>query len=287
MNQFYEIKGIKREFSVAKTPQQNGVAERKNRTLTKADRTMLADLKLPTTFWAEAVNTTYALTKSMNYKPVVAGNQSNDSVGTKACDNVGKTRVEIVPDKDYILLPLWTQDPPVFSSLKDSPGAIFKPSGEEKKKDVEDPGNEDSEVSSIEEPRVNQEKDANVNNTNNINTVRPIDNAVGIEDNVVDENIVYRCAVDPNIPDLEEISRFGDAKDANSGADMNNLDTYFKIFLAYASFKDFVVYQMDVKSAFLFGKIEEEVYVYQPPGFEDPDFPDRVYKVEKALYGLH
>ncbi|GKB83863.1 putative ribonuclease H-like domain-containing protein [Tanacetum coccineum] len=59
------------------------------------------------------------------------------------------------------------------------------------------------------------------------------------------------------------------------------------LFLAYALFKDFVVYQMDVKSAFLYGKIEEEVYVCQPPGFEDPDFPDRVYKVEKALYGLH
>ncbi|GJY96704.1 retrovirus-related pol polyprotein from transposon TNT 1-94 [Tanacetum coccineum] len=60
-----------------------------------------------------------------------------------------------------------------------------------------------------------------------------------------------------------------------------------RLFLAYASFKDFVVYQMDVKSAFLYGKIEEEVYVCQPPGFEDPNFPDRVYKVEKALYGLH
>ncbi|GKB30405.1 putative ribonuclease H-like domain-containing protein [Tanacetum coccineum] len=60
-----------------------------------------------------------------------------------------------------------------------------------------------------------------------------------------------------------------------------------RLFLAYASFKDFVVYQMDVKSAFLYGKIEEEVYVYQPPGFKDPDFPSRVYKVEKALYGLH
>ncbi|GKE68288.1 putative ribonuclease H-like domain-containing protein [Tanacetum coccineum] len=55
-----------------------------------------------------------------------------------------------------------------------------------------------------------------------------------------------------------------------------------RLFLAYALFKDFVVYQMDVKSAFLYGKIEEEVYVCQPPGFEDPDFPDRVYKVEKA-----
>ncbi|GJW73458.1 putative ribonuclease H-like domain-containing protein [Tanacetum coccineum] len=60
-----------------------------------------------------------------------------------------------------------------------------------------------------------------------------------------------------------------------------------RLILAYASFKDFVVYQMDVKSDFLYGKIEEEVYVCQPPGFEDPHFPDKVYKVEKALYGLH
>ncbi|GJT89345.1 putative ribonuclease H-like domain-containing protein [Tanacetum coccineum] len=57
MNQFCERKGIKREFSIARTPQQNGVAERKNRTLIEATRTMLADSKLPTTFWAEAVNT--------------------------------------------------------------------------------------------------------------------------------------------------------------------------------------------------------------------------------------
>ncbi|GKB12534.1 putative ribonuclease H-like domain-containing protein, partial [Tanacetum coccineum] len=60
-----------------------------------------------------------------------------------------------------------------------------------------------------------------------------------------------------------------------------------RLFLAYASFKDFVVYQMDVNSAFLYGKIKEEVYVCQPAGFEDLDFLDRVYKVEKALYGLH
>nr|GEX19790.1 hypothetical protein [Tanacetum cinerariifolium] len=60
-----------------------------------------------------------------------------------------------------------------------------------------------------------------------------------------------------------------------------------RLFLAYASFMGFMVYQMDVKSAFLYGTIEEEVYVCQPPGFEDPDYPDKVYKVVKALYGLH
>nr|GFA23414.1 putative ribonuclease H-like domain-containing protein [Tanacetum cinerariifolium] len=60
-----------------------------------------------------------------------------------------------------------------------------------------------------------------------------------------------------------------------------------RLFLAYASFMGFLVYQMDVKSGFLYGTIEKEVYVYQPPGFEDPEHPDKVYKVVKALYGLH
>ncbi|GJR99977.1 putative ribonuclease H-like domain-containing protein [Tanacetum coccineum] len=57
--------------------------------------------------------------------------------------------------------------------------------------------------------------------------------------------------------------------------------------LAYASYMGFMVYQMDVKSAFLYCQIEEEVYVCQPPGFKDPNHPDKVYKVVKALYGQH
>ncbi|GJV79499.1 putative ribonuclease H-like domain-containing protein [Tanacetum coccineum] len=60
-----------------------------------------------------------------------------------------------------------------------------------------------------------------------------------------------------------------------------------RIFLAFASYKGLIVYQMDVKSAFLYGKIDEEVYVSQPPGFLDPKYPEKVYKVVKALYGLH
>ncbi|GJX82607.1 putative reverse transcriptase domain-containing protein [Tanacetum coccineum] len=216
MNQFCEIKGIKREFSVARTPQQNGVAKRINRTLIEAARTMLADSKLPTTFWAEAVNTACsvqnkvlvikpqnktpyelflgrkpalsfmrpfgspikilntidhlgsgpnwlfdidALTKSINYKPIVVGNQSNGNAGTKACNDAGKARMEIVPGKDYILLPMWPADPLFSQDSKSSPDARFKPSEEEEKKDAKDPGNKDSKVPSTEEPRVNQEKD--------------------------------------------------------------------------------------------------------------------------------
>nr|GEY18494.1 putative ribonuclease H-like domain-containing protein [Tanacetum cinerariifolium] len=60
-----------------------------------------------------------------------------------------------------------------------------------------------------------------------------------------------------------------------------------RLFLAYASFMGFTVYQMDAKSAFLYGPIDEEVYVMHPFEFQDPEFPARVYKVEKAMYGLH
>ncbi|GJX12704.1 putative ribonuclease H-like domain-containing protein [Tanacetum coccineum] len=60
-----------------------------------------------------------------------------------------------------------------------------------------------------------------------------------------------------------------------------------RIFLAFASYMGFIVYQMDVKSAFLYGTIDEEVYVSQPLGFVDPKCPKKVYKVVKALYGLH
>ncbi|GJZ21044.1 ribonuclease H-like domain-containing protein, partial [Tanacetum coccineum] len=195
MNQFCEIKGINREFSIARTPQQNGVAERKNLTLIEAARTMLVDSNLPTTFYAEVNTACYvqnrfdekadegffvgystnnkafwvfnsrtrivennlhvkfskdtpniagsgpkwlfdidALTKSINYEPVVTGNQSNGNAGTKVCDNTGKARVETLPGKDYILLPLWTQVLPFSSSLMDSPEAGFKPSGRRRRK---------------------------------------------------------------------------------------------------------------------------------------------------------
>ena len=59
-----------------------------------------------------------------------------------------------------------------------------------------------------------------------------------------------------------------------------------RILLAFAASNRFKLYQMDVKSAFLNGYTEEEVYVRQPPGFENPKFPNHIFKLHKALYGL-
>ncbi|GJS73822.1 putative ribonuclease H-like domain-containing protein [Tanacetum coccineum] len=492
MNQFFKMKGIKREFSVARTPQQNRVAKRKNRTLIEAVRTMLADSKIPTTFWAEAVNTACyvqnrvlvikphnktpyelfhgrtpslsfmrpfgcpvtilntldhlgkfdgkadegffvgysvnskafrvfnsrtriveatlhitflenkpnvvgsgpewlfdidTLSKSMNYKPVIAGNQTNGDAGTKESIYASQAGKKIVPDQEYILLPLWTSNPLLSKGPKNTKDYASK-------KVTKDSENKESEVLSTNEPRVNQEKDANVNSTNNINTVSSTVNTASINDNAVDENIVYGCEDDPNIPNFKEIV-YSDDEDVGAKANMTNLDTHIlvspipttrihkdhpveqiigdihsapqtkrmikrvtnhvepkkkvwtfvdlpngkraivtkwvymnkkdkrgivvrnkvrlvaqgytqeegidydevfapvarieviRLFLANALFMNFIVYQMDMKSAFLYGKIEKEVYVCQPSGFEDPEFLDRVYKVEKALYGLH
>ncbi|GKC91055.1 retrovirus-related pol polyprotein from transposon TNT 1-94 [Tanacetum coccineum] len=59
-----------------------------------------------------------------------------------------------------------------------------------------------------------------------------------------------------------------------------------RIFVAYAAYKSFPIYQMDVKMEFLNGPLKEEVYVAQPDGFVDPDHPKKVYRFRKALYGL-
>nr|GEX26226.1 ribonuclease H-like domain-containing protein [Tanacetum cinerariifolium] len=234
----------------------------------------------------------YALTKSMNYKPVDVGDQSNGSVGTKACDNV----VDVGDQSNGSL----------GTKACDNVGKN-RVETEEEKKDTEDPGNEDSKAPITENPRVNQEKD-NVNNTNIVNAVSSTVNVASNEVNTVGRKSSIELLDDPNITELEDISIFEDSNKDVFGveADLNNLESTFQIsidydevfalvakigsirlFLAYASFKDFVVYQMDVKSAFLYGKIKKEVYVCQPPGFEDLDFPEKVYKVEKALYGLH
>ncbi|GJV58640.1 putative ribonuclease H-like domain-containing protein [Tanacetum coccineum] len=136
-----------------------------------------------------------------------------------------------------------------FRNSKDSPDARFKPLGEKKKKDDEDPGNEsgnptegkDSEVPSIEEPRIKQEKDDNINSTNNINTVSDGNitnnvtavsstvNAAGTEVNAVDPKTSIELPNDLTMPELEDIVYSDDDEDVGAEADINNLDAFMPI----------------------------------------------------------
>ncbi|GKA95633.1 hypothetical protein Tco_0817728 [Tanacetum coccineum] len=172
-----------------------------------------------------------ALTRTMNYEPIVAGTQSNGFAGTKASDNAGQARKETEPVKDYILLPLWTADPPYSQDPKSSHDDGSKPSSDDGKKVDEDP-RKDSECK-------DQEKEDNVNNTNNVNTAGNVNtvsstvNAAGTNEvNAVGGKTSIELPFDPNMPALEDDSIFDfsrDDEDDGVVADMNNLDTTIQV----------------------------------------------------------
>nr|GEX76323.1 putative ribonuclease H-like domain-containing protein [Tanacetum cinerariifolium] len=446
LNQFCGIKGIKREFSVPRTPQQNGIAERKNKTLIEAARTMLAYSLLPIPFWAEAVNTACyvqnrvlvtkphnktpyellhgrtpcigfmrpfgcfvtilntldslckfegnvdegflvgysvsskafrvfnsrtrivqetlhvnflknkpniagsgptclfdidSLTRTMNYQPVTTGNQINPSADFQDKFNVEKAGEEI--DQQYVLFPLWSSG---STNPQNNDGdATFD--GKEHDFDAKKPESDVSVFPSSSAQDLSAEfEDCSNNNINEVNAAGTIVPTVG--QNSPNSTNTFSVAGpsnaasptygkslfidtsqlpnDPDMPELEDITYSDDEDDVGAKADFNNLETSITIspIPTKKVHKDhhvsqiigdlssttqtrrgtqegtsssqrsnlcllhgLMVFQMDVKSAFLYGTIEEEVYVCQPPGFEDSDHPDKVYKVVKALYGLH
>ncbi|GJT96901.1 putative ribonuclease H-like domain-containing protein [Tanacetum coccineum] len=398
MSEFCEKKGIKREFSIARTPQQNGIAKRRNRTLIEVAITMLADSKLPTTFWAEAVNTAcyvqnrvlvgkpynktpYELfrgrTPSLSFmkpfgchitilntldhlgkfdvkfddgffvgyslnskafrvynirtrkveenlhvrfledKPIIAG--TKESIG--ACHSSEETG----SSQYYILMPLWKDGSLFDSSSKDASNDEPQPSNDAEKKDDEG-GIDDQEMTK--------------NSAQDINTAGPSINTASINFNTGSLNI---NTVSPTVPTAPLESTYVDFFGDESELDLSNIATTYpvpttpntrihkdhsldhmivwtlvdlpygkrvigtkwvyinkkdergivirnKVRLVaqgYTQEKGIDYDEMDVKSAFHYSKIEKEVYFGQALGFEDPEFPDKVYKVEKALYGLH
>ncbi|GJV34743.1 putative ribonuclease H-like domain-containing protein [Tanacetum coccineum] len=160
--------------------------------------------------------------ENLHVQFIIAGNQSTGNAGTKASDDAGKARMETVPGKDYILLPLWTADPPFSQSSKSSPDARFKPSEDDEKNVTEEPGKEGGD-SSKDDERHDQEKDASVNSTNNVNA------ASTNEVNVVGRKAIIELPDDPNMPDLEDIIYSDDDEDVGAEADMNNLDAFMPV----------------------------------------------------------
>nr|GEV22393.1 hypothetical protein [Tanacetum cinerariifolium] len=388
---FCEIKGIKTEFSVPRTPQQNGIAERKNRTLIEAARTMLADSLLPIPFWAEAVNTAcYVQNRVFMTKP-------QDKTPYELLN--GRTpREEIV--QQYVLFPIWfssSTNPQntdgyaafdekelEFDEKKPESEVNVSPSSSARSKKHDDKTKREAKGKSHVESLTgyrnlsSEFEDFSDNSINEVNAVDTLVPAVGQlspnntntfsateleditysddEDNVGAEadfnNLETSITVSP-IPttsvykDHHVTQIIGDlssttqtrsmtrvAKDQGGLSQINNDDFHtcmfacfllqeepkrvhqaikdlswieamhkellqfkmqkkegidykevfalvarieaIRLFLAYTYFMGFMVYQMDVKSAFLYGTIKEEVYVCQPLGFEDPDYPDKM-----------
>nr|GEZ40746.1 zinc finger, CCHC-type [Tanacetum cinerariifolium] len=303
--ELYRLKRIKREYSNARTPQQNGVAERKNRTVIKAARTMVYNLEtkrveenLHVNFLENKPNVArkgYAwmfdldyLTNSMNYEPVTVENQANksagpkednNSVGTQANDDQGANLEEIDLNEKHFVMPIWSACSTTVKSLGDKieknsnfktcekpinqVGHIFLEELVKLKRQEKEANNV---AESLRKEATHDIQNANTSSTNLLNTVSTPLSIIGPSREFNDGELSYPD--DPLMPHLEDI--------------YTSLSEGIFTDLSYDE-----VYQMDVMSAFLYGTIDEELYVSQPPGFVDPKFHIKVYKVVKALYGLH
>ncbi|GJV62157.1 putative ribonuclease H-like domain-containing protein [Tanacetum coccineum] len=299
-----DMKNIIPKESSARTPQQNGIAERRNRTLIEAAKTMLADSKLPTTFWVTAVNSCVmcqkgkfdgkfdegffvgysmnsdgpkwlfdidVLTKSMNYVPVVVGINSNDLVGC------------VPPHRLF------------DSSSKNASNDEPQPSS--------DAGKKDDEVTTapLEATHANlfgDETEVDMSNITTTYLVHSTPNTRIYKDHSLD-HVISDVQSEPlktvwTLVDLPHGKRaigtkwvYRNKKDERGIVIRNKARLVAQ---GYTQEEGIDYDEMNVKSAFLYGKIEEEVYVFffiTSRVFEDPEFLDRVYKVEKALYGLH
>nr|GEU83761.1 hypothetical protein [Tanacetum cinerariifolium] len=364
IDDYSRMKGIKREFSVPRTPQQNSIVERKNRTLIEAARTMLADLLLPIPFWAEAVNTAcYVQKRVLVTKPqnktlyeLLHGRTPNKGVIDSGCSrnmtgnmsylsdfkklNGGYVAFEGNPKggkisrKGKIRTGKLDFDDVYF--VKELKFNLFSVSQMcDKKNSVLFTDIECLVLSpEFKLPNENQvllrvPREKNMYNVNLKNIVPSGDLTCLFEKATIDEsNLWHRRLGHINFKTINKLVKgnlvrglptkvFENdntcvackkgqmatgkensnpfmaatqtrrmtrvAQDQGGLSQINNDDFH----TSYASFMGFMVYQMDVKSAFLYGTIKEEVYVCQPPRFEDPDYPGKVYKVVKELYGLH
>nr|GEU89941.1 uncharacterized mitochondrial protein AtMg00810-like [Tanacetum cinerariifolium] len=203
------------------------------------------------------------LTQSMKYEPVVTGNQPNSSAGIQEYFDAGKAGKGNV--QQYVLLPLWSlrskdpqnTDADATFEVKEPESAVHvSPRVQNLREEFEEFSSNSTTGVNAASVLVTAAEPNSTNSTKSFNAAGP--------SNSVEEGIDYEEVFAP-VARIEAI----------------------RLFLAYASFMGFMVYQIDVKSAFLYGTIKEKVYVCQPPGFEDLDYPDKVYKVVKALYGLH
>nr|GEV53723.1 retrovirus-related Pol polyprotein from transposon TNT 1-94 [Tanacetum cinerariifolium] len=374
---------IKGEYSNARTPQQNKVAERKNRTLIEATRTMLADSFLPTIFWAEAVNTAcYVLNRVLVTKPqnktpyeLLTGRQpiisylrpfGSHVTILNTIDHLGK--FDLKSDSGFLVgyslnskafrvynletkrveenlhnantnstnllndvsTPISTAGPSI--ALNDGePLYLDDPSMAHLEDIYASPSEGTFTDSSYDGEDVitdfnNLETTVNVSptTTTRIRTIHPKTQIIGDPLSVVQTRSkvnknseayalkiwilvdlpfrkkaigtkwVYRNKKDKKGVIVRNKARLvAQGLRQEEVIDYDDVFAYvarieaIRIFLAFASYMGFIVYQMDVKIAFLYGTIDEEVYVIQPLRFIDPKFPNKVYKVVKALYGLH
>nr|GEW36050.1 hypothetical protein [Tanacetum cinerariifolium] len=352
MNELCEEKDIKREYSIARTPQQNEVAERRNKTLIeKKVLVVTPHFKNP---YELLRGRTHALSFMRPFGCHVTILNTLDHLGNfdgksdeglfvgyftnSKAFRVYNTRTRKVEENLHIKFlenkPLIVGDGPkwLFNIDTLTESMNYVPvitstnsndfAGKRASLDV-DGDNKDNDGPSTESKIDNQERPNAKNSTKDVNTIGPsintsilnintaslTVNTVRLSDDFfsTDNDMRSLDGVELDISNISTIylvpttlnTRINKDYSLDNGCTQEkgiDYDEVFSpvarieaiwLFLAYASFMGFLVYQMDVKSAFMYERIEEEVYVCQPTGFKDPDYPDKVYKVKKSLYGLH
>nr|GFA59860.1 retrovirus-related Pol polyprotein from transposon TNT 1-94 [Tanacetum cinerariifolium] len=194
-----------------------------------------------------------SLTKSMNYVPIVAGTNSTNLSGTK--DAASQEVKKDVSSLRYIALPNWVHDTLLESSSS-------KPQ-DDCSTDVPESSENSNPTATSTNPSANQIE------TLTVETPIP----------TISSLVLTACLLT-----LKSTQVLKNKKDERGIVIRNKA----KLVAQGHTQEEGIDYdEMDVKNAFLYGTIDEEVYVMQPPGFQDPEFLARVYKVEKAMYGLH
>ncbi|GJR39320.1 retrovirus-related pol polyprotein from transposon TNT 1-94 [Tanacetum coccineum] len=254
LHAYFKEEGIEHQTSTPRTPEQNGVVERRNRTLVEAARTMLSASKLPLSFWAEAVATAcYTQNRSI----IISTHE--------------KTAYHIINDRKPSIKHLHifgctcyiTRDGENLDKMKEKgdPCVMVGYSTQSKGYRVY---NKRTRLI-VESIHIKFDEIKEMTSVHNSSDLAPQRQMVSAENNTSgpEEGIDFEESFAP-VARLEAV----------------------QIFVAYAAYKSFPIYQMDVKMAFLNGLMKEEVYVAQPEGFVDPDHLEKVYLLRKALYGL-
>nr|GEW21350.1 copia protein [Tanacetum cinerariifolium] len=298
LHAYFASEGILHQTSIARTPEQNDVVKRWNRTLVEAAQTMLSATKVPLFFWAEAIATTCF---TQNLSLVIPRHEKtpyhiiNDRKPSVKFFHIFGSLCYIVRDGENLDKMKEKGDACIFAGYSTQSRA-YRVFNKRKRVIVEIiylnfdelPQMASDHVGSDPGPQYHPLKQVIGNPSQSVRTRRQLES----------DGEMYMFALTKNKRDEENtIIRNKSHLVAKGYAQKEGIDfeesfapvarlEAVRLFIAYAEHKSFTVYQMDVKTTFLYGPLKEEVYVNQPDGFVDPYHPDKVYRLKKALYGL-
>nr|GEV74838.1 hypothetical protein [Tanacetum cinerariifolium] len=294
LGEYYEEVGISHETSVARSPQQNGVVERRNHTLIEAARTKLIYAQAPLFLWVEAVATAWKLQPKADigifagYAPTKKAFRIYNRLQADSTSSLSSTTV----DQD-------APSPSKSHTTAETQSYVIPQDVEEDNLDIEvahmgnDPlfGVHIPEVTSTQSSSTIEAMQEELNEFERHEVWELVPRPDKVM--VITLKWIYKIKLDELggiLKNKAHLVARGYRQEEGidfeeSFAPVARLEA-IRIFLAYAAYKNMVVYQMDAKTAFLNGNLREEVYVSQSDGFVDQDNPNHVYKLKKALYGL-